>query len=104
VEAVSDPNESAVLRGRGDRNPRLDGGRMRRVDPATNDPIIRGPLRLDRAWSYDPPPPPVLTVEQQIQRLLRYCARLNERLRAIQKKRAGILRVSRMLSCCVTYF
>jgi len=49
--------------------------------PKPYEPIIRGPLRLDRAWSYELPGPPVRTVEDEIVRLLQTAARINERAR-----------------------
>jgi hypothetical protein len=73
---------------------------MRRRDPPPCEPIIRGPLRLDRAWSYEPPPPPERTLDEQIRRMLMTAARWNElqRWRAIQKRRAAILRLPAMVS------
>jgi hypothetical protein len=64
---------------------------MRRSDrPKPYEPI-RGPLCLGRRWSYEPPPPPIRSVEEQIVRLLQTAARINERarLRAIQEGREG---------------
>jgi hypothetical protein len=45
---------------------------------------------------WDPPPPPVPTLEQQIRQMLMTAARWNERQRwrAIQKRRAAILRLA----------
>jgi hypothetical protein len=76
---------------------------MRRVGasmqrPDWNDPISRGPLSLVRpTWE---PPPPERTVEEQIQRTLMTAARWNElqRWRAIQQRRAAILRISAVVS------
>jgi hypothetical protein len=53
---------------------------MRRSDrPKPYEPIIRGPLRLERRWSYGPPEAPVGTVEEEIVRALQAAARWNER-------------------------
>jgi hypothetical protein len=46
-----------------------------------NTEIVRGPLRLDRRWSYEPPALPVRTVEEEIVRLLQTATRWNERER-----------------------
>jgi hypothetical protein len=51
---------------------------MRRRSPPPYEPIIRGPLRLDRAWSYDLPPASEPTLDQQIRRMLMTAARWNE--------------------------
>jgi hypothetical protein len=77
---------------------------MRRPRAPSWEPVIRGPLRLDRAWSYETPPPPERTVEQQIQRMLMTAARWNalQRWRAIQGRRAAILRLSATISPLVT--
>jgi hypothetical protein len=45
------------------------------------EPITRGPLRLDRRWSYEAPELPVRTVEEETVRLLETAVRINERAR-----------------------
>jgi hypothetical protein len=50
----------------------------RRDRPKPYEPVIRGPLRLDRRWSYEPPEPPVRTA----------AARWNE-LQALKAGRGG---------------
>jgi hypothetical protein len=50
----------------------------RRDRPKPYEPIIRGPLRLERARSYQPPEPPARTVEDEIVRALQAAARWNE--------------------------
>ena len=55
---------------------------MRRSDrPKPYEPIIRGPLCLERRWSYELPESPVRTVEEEIVRALETAARINERAR-----------------------
>ena len=64
---------------------------MRRRGPPPYEPIIRGPLRLDRRWSYKPPELPVRTVEEDIVRALQAAARWNERNRLKALRLAGIV-------------